>query len=86
MIQGAVYTPEGKVVMRYFQPMPKAVRVGSNTIFFDSKFGVSLAFVDEQDVQSLLDFRGGCCGAKQQVITLASEVSYSHWQNGLGGR
>ena len=85
-IPNAVYTPDGKVVVRYDQPMPKAVKIGNKTIVFDSKFGVSLAFVDEEDVPAMLSFLGGCCGGKKQVITLASEVAYSHWQNGQGGR
>ena len=85
-IENAVYTQEGKVAVRYEQPMPKAVKIGNKTIVFDSQFGVSLAFVDEEDVAPLLAVKGGCCGGQHQIITLASEVAYSHWQNGLGGR
>jgi hypothetical protein len=87
MIQGAVYTPEGKVVIRYEQPMPKAVQLSKdNVIVFDCQHGVSLAFVNENIVPQLLAVKGGCCGGQHQIITLASEVAYSHWQNGLGGR
>lgn len=86
MIANAVYV-DGKVVLRYKEPMPKAVKIGNKTITFDCKFGVSLAFVNENDVQALLDYTKTCCGGnKQHVITLASEVAYSHWQNGNGGR
>lgn len=87
MIEGAIYTPEGKVVVRYEQPMPKAVQLNKDTmIFFDSQYGVSLSFVDEDIVPQLLAIKGGCCGGSHQIITLASEVAYSHFQNGQGGR
>lgn len=87
MIAGAIYSPEGKVVLRYKDPMPKTIRIGNKDYFFDSKFGVSLGFVDEADVPALLDYVKTCCGGnKTQPITLASEVAYSHWKDGLGGR
>lgn len=85
-IENAVYNAEGKVIVRYEQPMPKAVKIGDKTIVFDCQYGVSLAFVDEEDVAPLLGYIGGCCGGGKHVITLASEVAYSHWKNGLGGR
>lgn len=85
MLENAVCV-DGKVAMRYEQPAPKAVQVNGKTIVFDSKFGVSLAFVDESDVQALLDFYGGCCGGKKHIFTLASSQAYSHYQDGQGGR
>lgn len=86
MIDGAVYTPEGKVVLRYKDPMPKVVKIGNRTFVFDCRYGVSLLFADEQDVPSLLLVEGGCCGGRHRVVSLASPVAYSHWQDGLGGR
>lgn len=78
--------PDGKVVVIYYQPMPKRVQVNSNDIYFDCQHGLSLAFVDEGLVDQLLAFRGGCCGGKRQVIYLASETQYKHWLDGQGGR
>jgi hypothetical protein len=87
MLTGAVYDPTGKVVLRYRDPMPKTIRIGNKDYFFDSKFGVSLGFVDEADVPPLLAYTKTCCGGnKTHPITLASEVAYSHWKDGLGGR
>lgn len=87
MINGAVYK-DGKVAMRYSQPIPKFIKVGDAEYYFDCKFGVSLAFVDENKVQQLLDAKLGCnCGGnKRQMITLASEAVYKHWLDGQGGR
>jgi len=81
-----IYNEAGKVAIRYFQPVPKMVRLGAESIYFDCQHGISMAFVDENIVPQLLAFRGGCCGQKQQVMFEASEVQYSHWKDGKGGR
>ena len=85
MIDNAVYV-ENKVAMFYFQPMPKAIKIDSETIVFDCEHGISMAFVEERLVPPLLAHKGGCCGNKRQVVFLASPVQYSHWKDGKGGR
>lgn len=85
MIEGASYVGE-KVILRYAQPIPKLIKVNDKQYYFECKFGVSLAFVDEKEVPAMLNYRGGCCGGNKLVITLASEGIYQHWLNGLGGR
>lgn len=80
------YNSEGKVAIRYFQPTPKMVRIGAELIYFDCQHGISMAFVRENLVPQLIAFRGGCCGQKQQVMFEATEVQYSHWKDGKGGR
>ena len=81
-----VKTPEGKVVRFYYQPIPKLIKAGNESVYFDCQYGVSLAFVDESLVQTLLGILGGCCGNKRQIIFLATETQYSHWKDGNGGR
>lgn len=81
MIDGAVYV-DGKVAVVYYQPMPKLVKVGEHSHFFDCKFGVSLALVDESEVPVLLNHMGGCCGGKRKIISLASQGVYRHWLTG----
>ena len=85
MIPNAVYV-DGKVAMFYYMPAPKAIMLGKKAIVFGCGHGVSLAFVDEEDVAPLLAFRGGCCGNQRQVVHLATPVLYSHWKDGKGGR
>lgn len=85
MITDAVYV-DGKVAMFYYMPAPKAIKVGADLIVFQCEYGISLAFVDENKVQPLLDFKGGCCGKSRQVVFLATPVQYSHWKDGKGGR
>lgn len=81
-----ILDPNGKIILRYYQPMPKLVKIGNKTISFDSQHAISLAFVDDEDVEPLLNYLGGCCGKKQKVIFLATEVQYEHWKYGKGGR
>ena len=82
MIEGAVYTPEGKVALRYYQPIPKMVQLLDKSYFFDCGHGVSLCFVDEADVSALLEVIGGCCGGKRKVISLASQDAYNVYFTG----
>lgn len=76
----------GKVVLRYFQPMPKLIKVSGQNVYFDAQHGISLAFVDESLVNPLLSHLGGCCGQKRQIIFLATQTQYQHWLDGNGGR
>lgn len=85
MIPSAFYV-DNKVVVFYNQPIPKFVTVGGKQYVFNVQYGVSLAFVPEEEVQPLLDYLGGCCNKRQHVIQLASKVLYDHWLNGKGGR
>lgn len=85
MITDAFYV-EGKVALRFFQPIPKYVQVGGKSYVFDVRNGISLIFVPEEEVPPLLGVLGGCCGQKRPIISLATEVQYSHWLNGQGGR
>lgn len=85
MIENAFYL-DTKVVVRYSQPTPKHIKTNGKDFIFSCEHGVSLAFVDEEDVNSLLSYLGGCCGKRQQVIFLATESVYKHWLNGNGGR
>lgn len=81
-----IYDSNGKVILRYFQPIPKLVKVGGQNVYFDAQHGISLAFVDEEIVPQMLSYLGGCCGGKKSVIFLATQTQYQHWLDGNGGR
>ena len=61
MISGAVYK-DNKVVLRFHQPIPKYVKIGTTEYICDVRYGVSLLFVEETEVPALLVHLGGCCG------------------------
>lgn len=83
MFDGAFYVGN-QVVVRYAQPTPKYVKIGEDAFVFSCEHGVSLALIDEDKVQSLLDFLGGCCGKRQKIFSLANEATYQHWLTGNG--
>lgn len=85
-MDNAVYNESGKVVLRYYQPSPKLIKVGGQDVYFDAQHAISLAFVDEALVPQMLAYKGGCCGKSQQVIFLATQTQYQHWLDGQGGR
>lgn len=81
MIEGAVYH-EGKVAVRYYQPIPKLVQVNGKQMVCSVQRGVSLLLVEESDVQPLLDMWGGCCGGKRKIFSLCSQEAFNIWLTG----
>lgn len=72
----------GKVYIQYYQPIPKYIQIDNREYVCDVRYGVSMLLVDESEVQSLLDYLGGCCGGKRKVFALPSENAISVWKNG----
>ena len=81
MIDGAIYA-DGKVILRFFQPAPKYVRVGDREYVASVQHGVSLLFAEEMDVPAILGVMGGCCGGQKQAFNFASEMAYNVWRTG----
>lgn len=73
----------GKVYIRYFQPIPKYVVIGNKREFVCSvRNGVSMLLVDESDVPTFLTIEGGCCGGKRKVFSLPSQEAINVWLTG----
>lgn len=71
----------GQIAIRYFQPaqvLTKQAPSGKQ-YFFDVKAGVSMAWVDETDVQNLLARRGGCCNSQRQKYDYANQAAVDLW-------
>lgn len=81
MIQGAVYH-DGRVALRYYQPIPKYVRVGKNEYVCDVRHSVSLLLVSDDEVAPLLAVEGGCCGGRRKVFSLCSQEAFNVWLTG----
>ncbi len=73
---------EGKAVLRYYQPVPKYVRIADKEYVCDVRHGVSLLFVKEDEVYALLKLEGGCCDGKKQVFSEASQEAFNVWLTG----
>ena len=81
MIPNAVYH-DGKIALRYYQPIPKYVRVGQNEYVCDVRYGVSLLLVSEEEVAPLLSVIGGCCGGQRKVFSLCGQEAFNVWRTG----
>ena len=84
----AIYNEAGQVAMRYMKQAPSLVRCnGSGTEYvFVVKANISMAYVDEEDVECMLGVKAGCCGGrKKKVIFFADETHHRRWLTG-GGR
>lgn len=81
MIDGAVYK-DGKVALRFYQPAPKYVKIGTKEYVCDVRYGVSVLLVDEAEVPSLLAHEGGCCGGQKKVFSLCSQDAFTVWETG----
>ena len=81
MIDSALYV-DGKVVLRYSQPVPKYINVAGNEYICNVQHGVSLLFVEESEVPPLLEYKAGCCGGEKKMFSLASQMAYNVWSTG----
>ena len=65
---------EGKIVLRFHQPIPKYIRIGQDEYVCDVRHGVSLLFVDENQTGRLLAFDGWLLRGEAKSV-LACESS-----------
>lgn len=73
---------DGKVYIRYYQPTPKYIKVGTKEYIADVKYGVSMLLADEEDVPALLDAMGGCCGGRKKIFHLPSQEAVNVYLTG----
>ena len=73
---------DGKIAIRYYQPIPKYVQIGKKEYVCDVRHGVSILLVEENEVQPLLGVRGGCCGGQRKVFMLPNQEAVNVWQTG----
>lgn len=72
----------------YYQPIPKVIQLNGSVrkqYAFVGHYGVSLAYVDDGDVDKVLAIMGGCnCGgqSKKPVFHRATPGEISIWTTG----
>lgn len=79
----------GDIALKYHQPQNRVLiqktPTGADYVFV-CKANITLAWVNPDDVQHLLERRKHCCGNnKKQVFFYANESDVRRWTNG-GGR
>lgn len=82
MADQPIKSPEGKVYLRYYQPIPKYVQLGKREFATSVQHGISMLLVDEADVPAFLALEGGCCGGKRKIFGYASPNAVSVWLTG----
>ena len=71
----------GDVALRYYQPaqiLAKDTPTGRQ-YFFDVKAGVSMAWINPQDVANLLERKGGCCNSRRKLYDYANQAAVDLW-------
>lgn len=81
MIEGAVYH-NGKVALRYYQPIPKFINVSGKEYVCNVQHGVSVVLVDESEVPAFLSVIGGCCGGQRKLFALCGQEAFNVWATG----
>ena len=83
-MDGYQYNAEGKVALKHYNSNPCTVRLANeHTYSFVPKVCVSMAWVDEEDVPSLLAVHANiCCGLKAQKFFLANALDVCLWMTG----
>lgn len=78
---------ENKEPIVYYQPVNKLITMGDGTqYFFSVQKDISLAYVEPEHVDNLLNKRGGCCGSnKKGIFRRATDQEIRIW-NGWAGR
>jgi len=76
------YNEKGQVGLRRVRQNDKTIRLSSGKVYnFVFKNGICFSWVDEEDVQEVLDMKRHCCADKQiQQFYLAREMDVGEWR------
>jgi hypothetical protein len=72
----------GQVALANRQPIPKLVSIRNKEYLFSVQHAVSLAWIDPEDVPSVLAIVGGCCNNRQPQFRVANDMQVKVWQVG----
>lgn len=80
---------QGQVALKYYQPQNKYIRVGGEKrnfreyMFTVGRAGLSMAWVEPQDVETLMAMLGGgCCGnSSGHIFKYANARDVAIWTN-----
>lgn len=56
---------QGQIAIAYRQPIPHVVKVNGTNYLFDVKSAVSMAWINEGDVEEILRIIKVCCGGNK---------------------
>ena len=77
-----VVNDAGQVAVKYFQPLDQDLKIRDKTYHFRVKKSLSIAWVDTEDVDSVLNVVKECCGGnRMRVFRLEHETHVKRWLN-----
>jgi len=77
-----VVNDAGQVAVKYFQPLDQELRIGSKAYYFRVKKSISIAWIDAEDVEKVLNTVKECCGGnRMRVYKLEHETHVKRWLN-----
>ena len=81
-IDGRVVNDFGKVAVKYFQPLNNDLKVNGKTYSFKVKKSISIAWIEPEDVDAVLNVVKECCGGnRMRVYKLEHETHVRRWLN-----
>lgn len=77
-----VVNDAGQVAVKYFQPMAQTLKIRSKTYVFQVKKNLSIAWIDAEDVEEVINVTKVCCGGnRNKVFRLEHELHVKRWLN-----
>ena len=81
-IDGKVVNDSGQVAVKYFQPMSQTLKVNGRTYIFKVMKNLSIAWIEPEDVEAVLNVTKVCCGGnRNKVYRLEHETHVKRWLN-----
>ena len=69
------------VALVRYMPLGQTVDVNGKTYVFDPRGGVSLCWVEEEDVPAVLDIMKVCCGGRRRrIFQHANQAQIDFWE------
>lgn len=76
-----VINSSNQVAVIYLRGGQKYVRTNSSEYVFTPSNGISLAWINEQDVNQILRIPGGCCGNNiRDIFRIANDNQVALWE------
>jgi len=81
-IGNKVVNDDGQVAVKYFQPMSQTLKIGSKVYIFVVRKSLSIAWIEPEDVDAVLNVVKICCGnTPHKVFRLEHETHVKRWLN-----
>ena len=81
-IGNRVVNDSGQVAVKYFQPISQTLKVNGRTYIFRVMKSLSIAWIEPQDVEAVLNIVKVCCGnTSRKVYRLEHKTHVKRWLN-----